>query len=243
MRQQVERLERDRVSRRARLAGRRGRPGHPASLAMTHLTRLDFAIGSAGLMRRRCPQAHPPHERTRAAFQRSLIDQPLMQNVIADLALEVEAATLLAFRLARAVDDEQAGDASAALLARIGTPVGEVLELQARRRRRARGARMPRRQRLHRGRPDGAALSRGAAQRHLGGQRQHHLPRRAARRRASRRRACRPSSTRCGRPRAATGASTGRSTASRPSSASRTSTRRGRAASSRGWRSRCRRAC
>jgi putative acyl-CoA dehydrogenase len=65
------------------------------------------------------------HTTARRAFQRRLADQPLMQNVLADLAVEVEAATLLAFRLARAVDDEQAGDAEAGLLVRIGTPVGK----------------------------------------------------------------------------------------------------------------------
>jgi putative acyl-CoA dehydrogenase len=98
--------------------------GIKAALAMTHLTRLDFAIGSAGLMRRALSEAIN-HTAGRRAFQRALIDQPLMQNVMADLAIEVEAATLLAFRLARAVDDEQAGDGGAKLLVRIGTPVGK----------------------------------------------------------------------------------------------------------------------
>jgi putative acyl-CoA dehydrogenase len=105
------------------LIGEEGQ-GIKAALAMTHLTRLDFAIGSAGLMRRALSEAIH-HVSARRAFQRALVDQPLMQNVIADLALEVEAATLLAFRLARAVDDEQAGDAGAALLVRIGTPVAK----------------------------------------------------------------------------------------------------------------------
>lgn len=105
------------------LVGEEGQ-GIKAALAMTHLTRLDFAIGSAGLMRRALSEAIH-HVTSRRAFQRRLVDQPLMQNVIADLALEVEAATLLAFRLARAVDDEHAGDAEAALLVRIGTPVGK----------------------------------------------------------------------------------------------------------------------
>src|SRR5205814_10648608 len=50
------------------------------------------------------------HTSGRRAFQKPLISQPLMQNVIVDLALEVEAATLLGFRLARAVDDEEAGE-------------------------------------------------------------------------------------------------------------------------------------
>ena len=105
------------------LVGEEGQ-GIKAALAMTHLTRLDFAIGSAGLMRRALSEAIH-HTSGRRAFQRSLIDQPLMQNVLADLALEVEAATLLAFRLARAVDDEEAGDEAAALLVRIGTPVAK----------------------------------------------------------------------------------------------------------------------
>jgi putative acyl-CoA dehydrogenase len=105
------------------LLGEEGQ-GVKAALAMTHLTRLDFAIGSAGLMRRALSEAIH-HATGRRAFQKALIDQPLMQNVIADLALEVEAATLLAFRLARAVDDEAAGDAGARLLVRIGTPVAK----------------------------------------------------------------------------------------------------------------------
>jgi putative acyl-CoA dehydrogenase len=105
------------------LIGEEGQ-GIKAALAMTHLTRLDFAIGSAGLMRRAVSEAIH-HTGTRRAFQKVLIDQPLMQNVVADLALEVEAATLLAFRLARAVDDEEAGDAGARLLVRIGTPVAK----------------------------------------------------------------------------------------------------------------------
>lgn len=103
-----------------------GEEGHGVNgaLAMTHLTRLDFAIGSAGLMRRALSEAihHTSHRR---AFQKSLIDQPLMQNVLADLAIEVEAATLLAFRLARAVDDEESGDEIAKLLVRIGTPIAK----------------------------------------------------------------------------------------------------------------------
>ena len=105
------------------LVGEEGQ-GIKAALAMTHLTRLDFAIGSAGLMRRALAEAIH-HTTSRRAFQRRLVDQPLMQNVLADLALEVEAATLLAFRLAQAVDDEAAGDAEAGLLVRIGTPVGK----------------------------------------------------------------------------------------------------------------------
>jgi putative acyl-CoA dehydrogenase len=105
------------------LIGEEGQ-GIKAALAMTHLTRLDFAIGSAGLMRRALSEAIH-HTSNRRAFQRALIDQPAMRSVIADLALEVEAATLLAFRFAQAVDDEEAGDPVARLLVRIGTPVAK----------------------------------------------------------------------------------------------------------------------
>jgi putative acyl-CoA dehydrogenase len=105
------------------LIGEEGQ-GIKAALAMTHLTRLDFALGSAGLMRRALSEAIH-HVHGRRAFQKPLIEQPLMRNVIADLALEVEAATLLAFRLARAVDDEAAGDVSAGHLVRIGTPIAK----------------------------------------------------------------------------------------------------------------------
>ncbi|MBN9450235.1 MAG: acyl-CoA dehydrogenase family protein, partial [Bosea sp.] len=69
-----------------------GEPGHGirAGLEMNHYTRLDFAVGSAGLMRHAVAQAahHTAHRR---AFQKALIDQPIMTNVIADLALEAEA--------------------------------------------------------------------------------------------------------------------------------------------------------
>lgn len=105
------------------LIGEEGQ-GIKAALAMTHLTRLDFAIGSAGLMRRALSEAIH-HTSTRRAFQKRRIDQALMRNVVADLALEVEAATLLALWLARAVDDAEAGDTHAALLVRIATPVAK----------------------------------------------------------------------------------------------------------------------
>jgi putative acyl-CoA dehydrogenase len=81
-----------------------GEPGHGIriGLEMNHYTRLDFAIGSAGLMRQALSQtAH--HAAHRRAFQRRLIDQPIMTNVIADMAVEVEAATWLAFRFVAAL--------------------------------------------------------------------------------------------------------------------------------------------
>jgi putative acyl-CoA dehydrogenase len=96
--------------------------GVRAAIEMIRLTRLDFAIGSAGIMRQALTQAlhHTSHRR---AFQRTLIDQPLMLNVLADLAIESEANTVLAFRMARASDEALSGDRTAALLERIGSSV------------------------------------------------------------------------------------------------------------------------
>jgi putative acyl-CoA dehydrogenase len=82
-------------------------------IEMVHHTRLDCVIGAAGLMRRALIEALN-HTRHREAFGRKLIDQPLMQNVLADLAIESEAATVLMMRLARAVDE---GDRTFARLA------------------------------------------------------------------------------------------------------------------------------
>jgi len=72
-------------------------------LSHSHLTRLDFAIGSAGLMRQSLTLALR-HTTTRTAFGSSIADRPMMTNVLADMALEVEAATLMALRVARATD-------------------------------------------------------------------------------------------------------------------------------------------
>jgi putative acyl-CoA dehydrogenase len=102
-----------------------GEPGHGirTGLEMNHYTRLDFAVGSAGLMRQALAQAahHVAHRR---AFQRTLIDQPIMTNVIADLALETEAAARLAFRFVAALDRENASE-SERLLGRIGAPIAK----------------------------------------------------------------------------------------------------------------------
>jgi putative acyl-CoA dehydrogenase len=86
----------------ARLLGEPGR-GVRTILEMVQHTRLDCVSGSAGLMRQALAQALH-HARHRSAFGRPLIEQPLMQNVLADLALESEAATALMLRLARAFD-------------------------------------------------------------------------------------------------------------------------------------------
>ncbi|RMH17188.1 MAG: isovaleryl-CoA dehydrogenase [Acidobacteria bacterium] len=92
-------------------------------IEMVAHTRLDCMIGSAALMRQALAQAlhHAAH---RAAFGRRLIEQPLMRNVLADLALESEAATALALRVARAYD-QAAEDPAARALRRIATAIGK----------------------------------------------------------------------------------------------------------------------
>ena len=73
---------------------------------MVHHTRLDTSLAPAGLMRQAVAQA-THHTAHRKAFQALLTRQPLMKNVLADLALESEAATALVMRVARAFDDRQ----------------------------------------------------------------------------------------------------------------------------------------
>jgi putative acyl-CoA dehydrogenase len=103
------------------LIGSEGR-GIPTILEMGSHTRLDCVLGTAGIMRAAlCHALH--HARGRAAFGRALADHPLMQNVLADLALESEAATAFALRLARCFD--QAADPAQSLLARVLTPAGK----------------------------------------------------------------------------------------------------------------------
>jgi putative acyl-CoA dehydrogenase len=101
----------------ARRIGDEGR-GVATIIEMVHHTRLDCVMGSAALMRRALVEA-VHHARYRHAFGKALIDQPAMQCVLADLALESEAATLLLLRLARAFDE---GDRP---LARLGVAVGK----------------------------------------------------------------------------------------------------------------------
>ncbi|HEU4987250.1 MAG TPA: acyl-CoA dehydrogenase family protein [Rhizobiaceae bacterium] len=88
---------------------------------MVTLTRLDCAVASAGIMRASLAEA-VHHTRYRKVFGSNLIDQPLMQRVLADLALDVAAATALSLRLARAFD-EAAQDRGEAAFARAMTPV------------------------------------------------------------------------------------------------------------------------
>jgi putative acyl-CoA dehydrogenase len=107
------------------MIGKAGR-GIPTILEMGSHTRLDCVLGSAGIMRAAlCHALH--HARARSAFGRRLAEQPLMQNVLADLALESEAATAFALRLARCFDvgPDGAVDPREALLGRILTPAGK----------------------------------------------------------------------------------------------------------------------
>ncbi len=106
----------------ARLIGVEGR-GIPTVLEMGNYTRLDCALGSTGLMRGAFNHALH-HARRRTAFGKALVDQPLMQNVLADLALEVEAATALVMRIARGID-RQDQDEDERLLRRALTPIAK----------------------------------------------------------------------------------------------------------------------
>ncbi len=100
-----------------------GEPGKGVStiIQMVNLTRLDCAMGSAGLMRTALWEA-VEHCRHRHVMGSALIDQALMQRVLADMALDVAAATALVFRLAQAFDRAAANPAEAAY-ARLMTPV------------------------------------------------------------------------------------------------------------------------
>ncbi|MBV9732668.1 MAG: isovaleryl-CoA dehydrogenase [Verrucomicrobia bacterium] len=106
----------------ARLIGEEGR-GIAAIMEMVRHTRLDCAVGSAASMRKAVAEA-THHAAHRSAFGRLLIDQPLMQNVLADLCLESEAATALAMRLARAFD-RSSDDAQEQKFARIATAIAK----------------------------------------------------------------------------------------------------------------------
>jgi putative acyl-CoA dehydrogenase len=103
------------------LVGEEGR-GIPRILEMGTMTRLDCALGTSGLMRHALALALN-HTLQRSAFGKPLIQQPLMRNVLADLALESEAATALALRLARAFDRRE--DEHEAAMARLLTPVAK----------------------------------------------------------------------------------------------------------------------
>ncbi len=100
------------------LVGEEGR-GVKTIIEMVNLTRLDCTLGSATSMRTGLTRAIH-HAQHRKAFGAYLIDQPLMRNVLADLAVEAEAATMLAMRMAGATDRAVRGDERESLLRRIG---------------------------------------------------------------------------------------------------------------------------
>lgn len=105
------------------LVGDEGR-GVKTIIEMVNCTRLDCVTGSAGMMRKALVEAghHTAH---RTAFGARLLDKPLMRNVLADLAVESEAATTLALRLAGAADRGIRGDAGEQAFRRIATALGK----------------------------------------------------------------------------------------------------------------------
>jgi putative acyl-CoA dehydrogenase len=105
-----------------RRVGEEGR-GVATIIQMVMLTRLDCMLGAAAEMRMALAQALH-HARHRSAFGRPLVEQPLMRNVLADLALEAEAALVLSLRVAGAVD-KAPHDAAQAAFARIATAAGK----------------------------------------------------------------------------------------------------------------------
>ncbi len=104
------------------LIGEEGR-GVATIIDMVSHTRLDCALSSAGMMRQALTQALH-HTQYRSAFKKKLIDHELMRNVLSDLALESEAATVLTMRLARAYD-AGASDKREDLFRRIATAVAK----------------------------------------------------------------------------------------------------------------------
>ncbi|MFH8976591.1 acyl-CoA dehydrogenase family protein [Streptomyces sp. NPDC017890] len=107
----------------ARRVGEEGR-GVRTIIGMVAATRLDCVLGSAGLMRQAVAQA-VHHCAYREAFGAKLVDQPLMRNVLADLAIESEAATTLALRLAAAYDAAEGGDERERALLRLAVPTAK----------------------------------------------------------------------------------------------------------------------
>jgi putative acyl-CoA dehydrogenase len=106
----------------AQLVGEEGR-GVNTIIEMVHHTRLDCAIAAAALMRQAVVQA-VHHARHRQAFGKLLVEQPLMRNVLADLLVESEAATLLMMRLARAFDARET-DPQEKAFARLATAIAK----------------------------------------------------------------------------------------------------------------------
>lgn len=114
------------IEYRGAWARRVGEPGRGVKtiIDMVHHTRLDCLVGSASGVRLAVAYAIH-HAEGRRAFQKTLVDQPAMTGVLADLAIEAEGALALAFRVAAAFDAAAAGDAREAAFMRIATPVAK----------------------------------------------------------------------------------------------------------------------
>jgi putative acyl-CoA dehydrogenase len=106
----------------AKIIGEEGR-GVANIMEMVRHTRLDCAVGSSATLRRAVAESIH-HCQYRKAFGKLLIEQPLMQNLLADLALESEAATALGFRLARGFDEGETSE-QAKLFTRAATAIGK----------------------------------------------------------------------------------------------------------------------
>jgi putative acyl-CoA dehydrogenase len=102
-----------------------GGAGVRTIIAMVQMTRLDCAVAAAGQMRSALALAYR-HVAHRSVFQRRLVDQPVMRAVVVDLALDSEAATALALRLAAAFDAAPT-DPGEAAYARLLTPAVKYL--------------------------------------------------------------------------------------------------------------------
>lgn len=107
------------------MVGEEGR-GVPAIIEMVAMTRFDCMMGSSAGQRQAVAQAIN-HAAGRAAFGKTLIDQPLMLNVLADLQLEVEGSLAITLRMAEALDKSlaDAGNEHDKLLLRLGLPAGK----------------------------------------------------------------------------------------------------------------------
>lgn len=105
----------------AQMVGEDGR-GVRTIVAMVHHTRLDAGCAPVGMMRQALTRA-VHHVRHRRAFGKLLIDQPLMRNVLADIALDLEGCTAMSFRIARSFDE--AGDEDQARFGRLATAVNK----------------------------------------------------------------------------------------------------------------------
>ncbi len=140
----------------ARMVGEEGH-GVRTIIEMVNHTRLDCMIGAATGFRAGVVQAlhHTAH---RAAFGKDLIEQPLMRNVLADLCVESEAATVAAMRLARAYDESAAGSEEATAFKRIATAVLKYWTCKRGPAHAGECPGVPRGQRLHRGVGDAAPL-------------------------------------------------------------------------------------